>query len=172
MNMVFHSSEGFFLGVSAYPLRDNFQLVGPGQFLSLHGPVSWFEGLRFDPLHLDTVPTETPAPAPAVDTEPESGTHDEIRERRMVAEAIAGAGLKGKSEEVPAVPITPEIPLQPQPTLAELSERACLRDYGFVPAGWVTTYCLASAVGGGLLMFILFRGFWLTEGLVEQRKQK
>ncbi|KXS21166.1 hypothetical protein M427DRAFT_51431 [Gonapodya prolifera JEL478] len=176
MNFVFHSSEGFFLGATAYPLRDNFQLVAPGYSLTLHGPVSWFEGHRFDPLHLSSVPTpsiQASPPPPEADSSGE-GSHQDRMEKQILSKAMAKlAEQNGEGDTAPtAKPIAPEIPLNPRPTRAELSERACVQEYGFVPGGWVTTYCLASGVGGGILALVLFRGFWLTEGLVEQRKQK
>eukprot|EP01103_Thecamoeba_quadrilineata_P011868 TRINITY_DN2938_c0_g1_i1.p1 TRINITY_DN2938_c0_g1~~TRINITY_DN2938_c0_g1_i1.p1 ORF type:complete len:214 (+),score=13.25 TRINITY_DN2938_c0_g1_i1:143-784(+) len=41
-NFVFHADEGKIIGVTAYPVRDNFQFGKPGSVISIHGPVKWF----------------------------------------------------------------------------------------------------------------------------------
>ncbi|TPX61394.1 hypothetical protein SpCBS45565_g07279 [Spizellomyces sp. 'palustris'] len=52
INFVFHVVDGFFLGGSAYALRDHYVLGAEGGALTTHGPLRWFVGHTFD-LHPD-----------------------------------------------------------------------------------------------------------------------
>jgi len=42
LNWIFHADGGKILGVSAYPVRDRFQLVVPKSVITLHGAAKWF----------------------------------------------------------------------------------------------------------------------------------
>jgi len=47
MNFLFHANEGKIIGVTAYPVRDNFQFLRPGSVVTIHGPIKWFRGGTF-----------------------------------------------------------------------------------------------------------------------------
>lgn len=47
LNFVVHADEGRIIGISAYPVRDQFQFGRVGSMIQLHGPVKWFRKHSF-----------------------------------------------------------------------------------------------------------------------------
>jgi len=47
LNFVFHGDNGLIIGVTAYPVRDKFQVLVVGDTLEIHGPVKWFDKHSF-----------------------------------------------------------------------------------------------------------------------------
>ncbi|KAJ3054929.1 hypothetical protein HK102_011449, partial [Quaeritorhiza haematococci] len=53
LTFVFHVYEGFFLGATAYALRDHYVLGAEDSIIIMHGPARWFVGHSFEPFPSD-----------------------------------------------------------------------------------------------------------------------
>jgi len=48
LNFVFHGDNGLIIGVTAYPVRDKFQVLVVGDTLEIHGPVKFVPRRMFN----------------------------------------------------------------------------------------------------------------------------
>jgi hypothetical protein len=68
MNFVLHAWTGKIIAVTAYPVRDQFQLASAGGQVTIHGPIKWFRGGTFESFSSPLVRMEGEAAAVDVTT--------------------------------------------------------------------------------------------------------
>ncbi|KAJ1551631.1 hypothetical protein HK096_006248 [Nowakowskiella sp. JEL0078] len=157
-NFVFHVMDGFFLGATAYALRDQVVKVEPDAGIVIHGPVRWFIGHTYDMI-----------------ADPEDD-EEETRKKLLAAGPAQFVAIK-KSEDTKINPESQtQQPTSPPPHVIKLLKKKELptlsKLMNAVSPALVSMYCILSAGAATGVCLLIYIG-WLKPALIkEYRKLK
>jgi hypothetical protein len=100
MQFVFHVVEGFFIGASAYGLRDNFTPLFPGSLILMHGPTRWFLGHSFDSIKAKPLEIDAPPPHEGISSDFDT-ILDHLKPKKPDTIRIDPAQVKDESKMTP-----------------------------------------------------------------------